>query len=206
MNTAPRRSARIAAKMVHVAPPVAAPAPMTPRRSARIATKVAANNSMADTGMAVVAAAPAIITPRRSARLAAKSKVVYCADGSTYKRNPSHWTTNPAYIGLIPYTCAKLDNDIMAMREYLEKVDVAKGAVNKAERVIEIFEYLYTNQLLILRVPRFRTVAMEKLAEIHNDSWVMANITPTQRRMIKAQYKLFTERYNTMVSHPLYRV
>jgi hypothetical protein len=231
MNTAPRRSPRIAAKMTapvarvaapvaHVAAPVArvaapvahvaAPvAHVAPRRSPRIAAQMAARAPVAPAPAPAAPAparapAPAPTTPRRSPRFVEKPVVVYCADGSSYKRNPSHWTTNPYYIGLIPHACAKLDNDRKAVREYLDRIEAAKGIVAKADVFIEMYRYLCSNDLLLLRIPKFRQVAMKKLEVTNTDQYTITHITPTQRRIIAAQYKLFTERYRTMVGHPLF--
>ncbi len=141
---------------------------------------------------------------RRSARLAAKPTIVYCEDDTTFKRNPDHWNTSPAYSGLIPYLCAKLDADNKAVRERLAKFDEAADAVAKTHLTIDLFRYLYINNLLLLRSPSFRKAVMEKLNEIRTSPSITALITPTQHGIIVEQHKLFTEYYKEMTTHPLY--
>jgi hypothetical protein len=89
------------------------------------------------------------------------------------------------------------------VREYIGAIELATGLVDRAELVIRLFQYLYINDLLILRSPKFRTVAMEKLEENLN-SGSMARITPTQSRILRTQHKLWKNKYKEMTSHPLY--
>ena len=98
----------------------------------------------------------------------------------------------------------KLDNDRKIVKEYLDMIETAKGPVAKADMFIQIYRYLYTHDLLLLRIPKFREVAMKKLEATRTDQHTMSLITPVQRRIIATQYKIFTERYRTMASHPLY--
>jgi hypothetical protein len=158
----------------------------TPRRSARIAALAAATPATA------AATAPAVTQQplRRSARLAAK-------------QNPDRWA-NPIYSGLLPSVCAKLDADNMFIHDHLAKTAAATDISRKATLIIDLFQYLYTNDLLLLRCSKFRAAVMNKLEGIHGDPWVKANTTATQRRTIAALYKLFTERYKENESHPLY--
>jgi hypothetical protein len=165
MNTAPRRSPRIAAKMAAAAPaPVAAQQPL--RRSARIAAKTQSHPSHGVT--------------------------------------PSHWA-DMYYTGLSWDLCRKLDTNIVRACEWVVAVDMATGVVKKAEAMIGLFQYLYTNELLLLRVPSFRTAAMNKMEEILNSGTAMANITSTQSRVLRTQHKLWKNKYNEMTTHPLYR-
>ncbi len=192
---APRRSPRIAAKMA------AAPAAQPLRRSARLATAPVAAPVAAVAAVAAPVAAPvAAVTAqplRRSARLAAKTQS-YPSDGVS----PSHWA-NRTYTGLTWGQCRKLDENIAQVREYLGAIELAAGVVNKAETVIGLFRYLYTNELLVLRNPRFRAAVMNKLEEILN-SGSMTRITVTQSRILRAQHKLWKNKYNEMTGHPLY--
>lgn len=188
MNTAPRRSPRIAALAA------------APRRSARIAAKMAtAAPVAAPVAPAPVAAPVAAQQPlRRSARIAAKTQS-HPSHGVT----PSHWA-NRIFTGLTWDQCRKIDENIAQVREYLGAVDMATSVVKKAEATIGFFQYLYTNELLVLRAPKFRTLVMEKLDEILNSGTAMANITSTQSRVLRAQHKLWKNKYNEMTTHPLY--
>lgn len=177
MNTAPRRSARIAAKM-------ATAAPVAARRSPRIIAKPTA----------VAAQQPL----RRSARIAAKTQS-HPSHGVT----PSHWA-DMYYTGLSWDLCKKLDTNIARVREWVTAVDTATGVVNKVDAVMGLFQYLYTNELLLLRVPSFRTAAMNKMEEILNSGTAMANITSTQSRVLRTQHKLWKNKYKEMTTHPLY--
>lgn len=176
MNTAPRRSPRIAAKMAAAAPVAAPMAPVAP-----VAAPVAAQQPL-----------------RRSARIAAKTQS-YPSHGVS----PSHWA-NRIFTGLTWDQCRKIDENIAQVREYLGAVDMATSVVKKAEATIGFFQYLYTNELLVLRAPKFRTLVMEKLNEILNSGTAMANITSTQSRVLRAQHKLWKNKYNEMTTHPLY--
>ena len=188
MNTAPRRSARIAAKM-------ATAAPVAARRSPRIAAKPTAA-PVAVRSSPRIAAKPtaAPVAPqqplRRSARIAAKTQS-HPSHGVT----PSHWA-NMYYTGLSWDLCKKLDTNIARVREWVTAVDTATGVVNKVDAVMGLFQYLYTNELLLLRVPSFRTAAMNKMEEI---------LTTTQMRALRAQHKLWKKKYIEMTTHPLYR-
>jgi hypothetical protein len=163
MNTAPRRSPRIAAQMAAAAPaPVAAQQPL-----------------------------------RRSARIAARTQS-YPSHGVS----PSHWAKHRAYTGLTWDQCRKLDKNIARVYEYLSAVDLDTCLVTRAELVIRLIQYLYHNDLLVLRNPKFRATVTNKLEEILN-STSMARITPTQRRILRTQ-KLWTYKYREMTSHPLY--
>ena len=190
MNTAPRRSPRIAAlaaaprRSARIAALAAAP-----RRSARIAAKMAA----------APVAAPVEQPLRRSARIAAKTQS-HPSHGVT----PSHWA-NRIFTGLTWDQCRKIDENIAQVSEYLHAVGMATSVVKKAEATIGFFQYLYTNELLVLRAPKFRTLVMEKLDEILNSGTAMANITSTQSRVLRTQHKLWKNKYNEMTTHPLYR-
>jgi hypothetical protein len=189
---APRRSARIAAKM---ATPVTQPL----RRSARLAAPVAAPVA----AVAAPVAAPVPVAPvaqplRRSARLAARTQS-YPSHGVS----PSHWA-NRTFTGLTWGQCRKLDENIAQVREYLGAVDLETSLVNRAECVIRLFQYLYHNELLVLRNPRFRATVMNKLEEILNNGSTMAKITPTQSRILRTQHKLWEYKYTAMTTHPLY--
>jgi hypothetical protein len=187
---APRRSARIAAKMAAPVAPVTQPL----RRSARLAAPVAPVAAPVP-----VAAAPVPVAQplRRSARLAAKTQS-YPSHGVS----PSHWA-NRTYTGLTWGQCRKLDENIAQVREYLGAIELATDLVIRVEYTIGLFQYLYHNELLVLRNPRFRTVVMNKLEEILN-SGSMARITPTQSRILRTQHKLWKYKYTAMTTHPLY--
>jgi hypothetical protein len=108
------------------------------------------------------------------------------------------------YTGLSWDLCRKLDTNIARTRELVAAVAMATGVVKKAEAVIGLFQYLYTNELLILRNPRFRAVIMDKLEEILNDIYTVVNMTTTQTRVLLAQHKFWKNKYNEMTTHPLY--
>jgi hypothetical protein len=181
---APRRSARIAAKM---ATPVTQPL----RRSERLTAAPVAP-------VAAPVAVPVTAQPlRRSARLGARTQSY-----PGYGVPPSHWAKHRAYTGLTWDQCRKLDKNIARVYEYLSAVDLETCLVTRADLVIRLIQYLYHNDLLVLRNPKFRATVTNKLEEILN-STSMARITPTQRRILRTQ-KLWTYKYREMTSHPLY--
>ena len=119
---------------------------------------------------------------------------------------PSYWSTHPSYKGLSRDLCEKMDNDHAQVREYLVKMKQQTICWEyKAETMLELYQYLYTNNLLILREPKFRAATMANLEETVNDDYVMSEeITVTQSRNLRAQHKLWKNKYKEMVSDPLY--
>ena len=163
-----------------------------PRRSPRIAAKMTAAPVVAPV------AAPVAAPVRRSMRLAILSEV------NSMKTDPSHWYTHTSYKGLPRTTCLWMDGVMAQVREYLGAIEMATNAVDKATLMIWMFQYLYTYDLLVLRSPRFRAVAMEKLEGILNSGSTMAKITATQSRKLRAQHKLWKNKYKEMETDPLY--
>ena len=99
-----------------------------------------------------------------------------------------------------------MDNDHAQVREYLNTMKQQTICWEyKAETMLELYQYLYTNDLLILCEPKFRAAAMAKLEEIVNDDYVMSEeITGTQSRNLRAQHKLWKNKHKEMETDPLY--
>lgn len=144
--------------------------------------------------------------PRRSARIAAQPTATRhfpCGHVSKIPRQ-SQKPAYDIYNGLTPEQIKQVETDRMHMRALLKIQEHAVGTVNRADKAIAVYEYMYANNLILLRSPNFRTVLLDKLNETHNDVHTMAKITLAQRDALNVLYGRITELLRHIVKDPLY--